>query len=62
MKRFSLALILLMSTGWTHDPPDENNRMHFFACGYILGSRLIDQYSECDDLKEIAARHGFPFP
>ncbi len=35
---------------------------HAFACGYVLGRHIDSGYplqSSCDDLNDLAARHGF---
>jgi hypothetical protein len=59
-----LAFVVLISAGWTYPavPADEQQLAHAFACGYVFGRHLDSGYplqSSCDDLADLAARHGF---
>ncbi len=41
---------------------DDAALAHAFACGYVLGRHIDSGYplqSSCDDLNDLAARHGF---
>ena len=61
-----LIIILLVglpaaASAWYMDPPEENARMHFFACGWLLGQHDPTFHSNCADVEAIAHHHGFKF-